>query len=107
LFDYFGSVSRDQPGSNNIMGVADPVVDELIERIVQAERREDLVTLVRVLDRVLRLGYYMVPHFHSNSHRVSYRRTLAQPKVLPRYYSIEEWAILTWWKKPDGKENTQ
>jgi len=100
LFDYFGSSSRDTPGSNNIMGIADPVVDEVIARIVQAERRENLVTLVRVLDRVLRLGYYMVPHFHSNSHRVSYRRNLAQPTVLPRYYSIEEWAVKTWWMKP-------
>lgn len=101
LFDYFGSASRDQAGSNNVMGVADPVVDGLIARIVQAERREDLVALVRVLDRVLRLGYYMVPHFHSNSHRVSYRRTLGQPSVLPRYYSIEEWAVKTWWMKQD------
>jgi microcin C transport system substrate-binding protein len=104
LFDYLGSASRDQPGSNNIMGVADPVADELIARIVQAGRREDLVTLVRVLDRVLRLGYYMVPHFHSNSHRVSYRRTLAQPTMLPRYYSVEEWAVKTWWMKAEVKE---
>ncbi|MDX8398666.1 MAG: extracellular solute-binding protein [Gallionellaceae bacterium] len=102
LFDYFGSASRDQPGSNNVMGVADPVVDALIARIVQAERREDLVTLVRVLDRVLRLGYYMVPHFHSNSHRVSYRHTLAHPSSLPRYYRIEGWAVQTWWMKPDA-----
>lgn len=96
LFDYFGSASRDQAGSNNIMGVADPVVDALLARIVQAERREELVTLLRVLDRVLRLGYYIVPHFHSNKHRVSYRHTLAQPAELPRYYSIEEWAVKTW-----------
>jgi microcin C transport system substrate-binding protein len=107
LFDYFGSASRDQPGSNNVMGVSDPVVDALIARIIQAERREDLVTLVRVLDRTLRLGYYMVPHFHSNSHRVSYRRTLAQPAVLPRYYSIEEWAVKTWWIKPAAKKNSR
>jgi microcin C transport system substrate-binding protein len=100
LFDYFGSASRDQPGSSNLMGIADPVVDALITRIIQAEQREELVTLVRVLDRVLRLGYYMVPHFHSNSHRVSYRHTLAQPQVLPRYYMIEEWAVKTWWMKP-------
>jgi microcin C transport system substrate-binding protein len=107
LFDYFGSISRDQPGSNNVMGISDPVVDALISRIVQAERREDLVTLVRVLDRVLRLGYYIVPHFYSNVHRVSYRRTLAQPVVLPRYYTVEEWSVKNWWKKPDEKENTR
>lgn len=105
LFSYFSSVSRDQPGSDNAMGVSDPVVDALLARIVQAEKRGELVTLVRVLDRLLRLGYYIVPHFYSNVHRVSYRHTLAYPKVLPRFYRIEEWSVMTWWMKPDGKEN--
>jgi microcin C transport system substrate-binding protein len=104
LFDYFGSMSRDQPGSSNYMGIADPLVDELLARIVQAEKREELVALVRVLDRVLRLGYYIVPHFYSNTHKVSYRSTLAQPENLPRYYMIEEWSVKTWWMKPDAKE---
>jgi microcin C transport system substrate-binding protein len=86
------------------MGIADPLVDELLARIVQAEKREELVALVRVLDRVLRLGYYIVPHFYSNTHKVSYRSTLAQPENLPRYYMIEEWSVKTWWMKPDAKE---
>jgi microcin C transport system substrate-binding protein len=100
LFSYFGSDSRDQPGSDNAMGVADPVIDALLARIVQSEKRDELVTLVRVLDRLLRLGYYMVPHFYSNAHRVSYRSTLAYPKVLPKFYRIEEWSVKTWWMKP-------
>ena len=100
LFSYFSSASRDQPGSDNAMGVADPVVDALLTRIVQSERRDELVALVRVLDRVLRLGYYIVPHFYSNAHRVSYRHTLAYPKVLPKFYRIEEWSVATWWMKP-------
>lgn len=100
LFSYFGSVSRDQPGSDNAMGVADPVVDALLARIVQAERRDELVTLVRVLDRLLRLGYYIVPHFYSHAHRVSYRHTLAYPQELPRFYRIEDWSVMTWWMKP-------
>jgi microcin C transport system substrate-binding protein len=104
LFSFFGSSSRDQPGSDNAMGVNDPVVDALISRIVQAEKRDDLVTLVRVLDRLLRLGYYIVPHFYSHAHRVSYRHTLAYPKVLPLYYRIEDWSVMTWWKKPGTDE---
>jgi len=100
LFGYFGSASRDQPGSENAMGVADPVVDALLARIVQAQRRDELVTLVRVLDRLLRLGYYMVPHFYSNVHRVSYRHTLAYPKILPKFYRIEDWSVKTWWMTP-------
>ncbi len=102
LFDYFSSASRDQPGSSNAMGVADPVIDALLARIVQAEKRDELVTLVRVLDRLLRLGYYIVPHFYSSAHRVSFRSTLAFPKVLPKFYRIEDWSVMTWWKKPEG-----
>ncbi len=105
LFSYFSSESRDQPGSDNAMGVADPVVDAVLARIVQAKSREELVTLVRVLDRLLRLGYYIVPHFYSDVHRVSYRRTLAFPKVLPLFYRIEEWSVMTWWMKPGKEEN--
>ncbi|HEX5363704.1 MAG TPA: ABC transporter substrate-binding protein, partial [Gallionella sp.] len=100
LFGYFASSSRDQPGSDNAMGVADPVIDALLARIVQAEKRDELVTLVRVLDRMLRLGYYIVPHFYSNAHRVSYRHTLAFPQVLPQFYRIEDWSVTTWWMKP-------
>ncbi|MCK9199585.1 MAG: extracellular solute-binding protein [Gallionella sp.] len=100
LFGYFGSASRDQPGSDNAMGVADPVIDALLARIVQAEKRDELVTLVRVLDRLLRLGYYIVPHFYSNAHRVSYRHTLAHPQMLPKFYRIEDWSVTTWWMKP-------
>lgn len=104
LFSYFSSASRDQPGSDNAMGVADPVIDALLIRIVQSERRDELVTLTRVLDRLLRLGYYMVPHFYSNVHRVSYRHTLAYLEVLPKFYRIENWSVQTWWMKPDVKE---
>ena len=105
LFSFFGSASRDQPGSDNAMGVADPVVDAVIARIVQAERRDELVTLVRVLDRLLRLGYYIVPHFYSHAHRVSYRHTLAYPQVLPHFYRIEDWSVMAWWIKPAGEES--
>jgi microcin C transport system substrate-binding protein len=101
LFSFFGSGSRDQPGSDNAMGVNDPVVDAVITRIVQAEKREELVTYVRVLDRLLRLGYYIVPHFYSHAHRVSYRHTLAFPATLPLYYRIEDWSVMMWWKKPE------
>lgn len=107
LFDYFGSASRDQPGSSNAMGVADPVVDALLARIVQAERRDELVTLVRVLDRLLRLGYYIVPHFYSNAHRVSYRSTFAHPEALPKFYRIEDWSVMTWWKRPGQGEGAR
>ena len=53
-----------------------------------------------MIDRLLRLGHYIVPHFYSNAHRVSYRHTLAHPQTLPKFYRIEDWSVTTWWMKP-------
>jgi microcin C transport system substrate-binding protein len=79
--------------------VRDPAVDALIEHIVQADTREDLVTASRALDRALRSGWYFTPHFHSKTHRVSYRNKFGIPAVLPKYYTAESWALRMWWSK--------
>ncbi|RCS59884.1 ABC transporter substrate-binding protein [Parvibium lacunae] len=99
LITNFGSGSALQPGSSNLIGVQSKLVDALIEHVLQSKNRTQLITACRALDRVLRHGYYIVPHFYSNVHRVSFRQSLAQPAALPRYYRIEEWSVLTWWHK--------
>jgi microcin C transport system substrate-binding protein len=67
LLDFWGSSSAKQEGSDNLAGVADPVVDALIARVVSARSREDLVTAARALDRVLLWGWYVVPQWHIQS----------------------------------------
>lgn len=99
LYSWFHSRSAGVEGSDNRVGINDPAVDALIEHIVQADTREDLVTASRALDRILRVGWYFTPHFHSRTHRVSYRNKFGIPAVLPKYYTAEPWAIRTWWSK--------
>ncbi|MBI1889396.1 MAG: ABC transporter substrate-binding protein [Burkholderiales bacterium] len=99
LYSWFHSRSRNEEGSDNRAGVRDPAVDALIEHIVQAETREDLVTACRALDRILRAGWYFTPHFHSRTHRVSYRNKFGIPAALPKYYTAEPWAVRMWWSK--------
>lgn len=94
-------------GSSNFAGVDDPVVDELVARVMAAQTRRELEVAVRVLDRVLRHGFYAVPHWYSAVHRVAYRAgRFEQPGQVPPYYEAEDWALSCWWSAeaaPEGQ----
>ena len=81
--DYWGSEVADRPGSRNTIGVSDPVVDALIEKIIQAPTRAALETASKAMDRVLLWGFYEVPHFTDDGYKVGYWDKFARPEVLP------------------------
>ena len=62
--DFWSSKAADTPGSRNLMGIKDPIVDALVERVIFATDRDDLVAATRALDRVLLWNYYVVPQWH-------------------------------------------
>ncbi|HKA42598.1 MAG TPA: extracellular solute-binding protein [Burkholderiales bacterium] len=100
LVDRFSSKSADTEGSSNWMGVHDPAVDGLVNLVVAATTRPELIARLRALDRVLRHGYYVVPQYYSNTFRVAYRSgKFEQPAVAPLYYQPEDWIVSTWWRK--------
>jgi len=81
--DYWHSSNVDVEGSRNTIGVNDPVVDELIDMVIQAPDRDELVHRVRALDHVLLHGYYVIPHWHLSKDRVAYWNHLERPDVTP------------------------
>lgn len=97
LVERFTSASASVKGADNLAGVRDPVVDKLVARLLQSRDRDDLVAAARALDRVLRHGWYLVPHFHAPTHRVAFRATLDHPEMLPLYYAADTWMLKTWW----------
>ena len=98
LVDRFGSRAADTEGSSNVIGLKDPAVDALLERVVAAQSRPELVSALRALDRVLRFGHYVVPHWYGSVHRVAWRAgVFERPPVTPRFYQPESWIISTWW----------
>ena len=103
LWDRFGSQAALTKGSDNIIGVQSPVVDALIAEVVKARNRNELVTATRSLDRVLSHSYYIVPHWYSSTHRVSYKSDLAYPNP-PLYYQAESWILTTWWRQPQRSQ---
>ncbi|MCC7484225.1 MAG: ABC transporter substrate-binding protein [Burkholderiales bacterium] len=100
LQDRFGSKSADTEGSSNLIGVRDPAVDALLGHVVSATTRPQLIASLRALDRVLRHGQYVVPHYFASTFRVAYRAgKFGQPAVPPDYYQPEDWVVLAWWRK--------
>ena len=81
---YWGSYAADQPGSRNYAGIKDPVIDELIELVIQAPDRESLVIRTRALDRVLLSGYYVIPNWHIQGDRILYWEKFSRPNILTR-----------------------
>ena len=101
LLERFGSKSADTEGSSNIIGVKDPAVDALLDKVVAAQTRGQLVAACKALDRVLRHGHYSVPHWYGSFHRVSWRAgRFEQPNITPRFYQPESWIQSTWWATP-------
>lgn len=91
---YWGSKSADTPGSFNLSGIKDNVVDALIEKIIAAKSREQLVTATRAIDRVLRARHYWVPHWYKAAHNLAFWDKFSRPKVKPLY---GRGVIETWW----------
>jgi len=93
---FFGSETADAQGSMNLAGVKNPVVDALIEKIVHAQTREELVTATRALDRVLQWNFYVIPQWYLNTFRIAYWNTLGHPETNPPYGLP---VLEDWWKK--------
>ncbi len=83
--NWWGSAAADQKGSMNIVGVKDPVIDEIIDKLISAKTRKELVNYTRVLDRVLLFNYFMIPQFHIEHYRVAYWNKLSRPQISPKY----------------------
>ena len=84
-WDYWGSRSADAPGSSNLVGIENPAVDELIERIIFADNRNDLVASTKALDRVLLWNHYVVPQWNFSKVRTARWDRFSHPEQMPKY----------------------
>jgi microcin C transport system substrate-binding protein len=101
LMNMFYSTSAEINGSRNLPGISSPVVDALVQEIIQAKDREQVVTASRALDRVLLYGEYLVPNWYINVHRVAYWNKFGIPDTQPLYYDPISWLLKAWWTEPE------
>lgn len=98
---YWGSAAADQPGSRNAMGIKNPAVDTLIDRIILAKSRSDLIAATRALDRVLLWNFYLVPLWHYPFERYAYWDKFEHPEKTPRQNPA---VLQTWWVNTDKEK---
>ncbi|MER9138404.1 extracellular solute-binding protein [Mesorhizobium sp. M0051] len=93
--DFWSSKAADTPGSRNLMGIKDPTVDALVDRVIFATDREDLVAATHALDRVLLWNFYVVPQYHRSAIWVAYWNKFGIPDKQPAYsgYDPDSWWI--------------
>jgi microcin C transport system substrate-binding protein len=98
LRNFFTSEAAALKGSQNFAGIADPVVDTLVDKIIAANSRAELTSACKALDRVVRAGRYWVPHWNKGSHWLAYWDVFDRPATKPRYgRGVPE----TWWYDRD------
>ena len=95
--EFWGSAAAAEEGSRNLIGIASPAIDALIERLIYAKDRSDHIAATQALDRALLWGHYLVPHFHSPVDRVAHWDKFGRPAVLPRFASPTDAFVRIWW----------
>jgi microcin C transport system substrate-binding protein len=93
---YWGSQAADQNGSRNLIGIKNPAVDALIDRIIFAKSREELVAATHALDRVLLWNHYVVPQWAYGKERTARWDRYGHPEKLPEYAASAFPTI--WWR---------
>jgi microcin C transport system substrate-binding protein len=93
---YWGSQAADQPGSRNLIGIKNPAVDKLIDRVVFAKNREELVAATKALDRVLLWNHYVVPQWTYSKVRTARWDRFSHPDRLPEY-GAPAFPTVWWW----------
>ena len=91
--DFWSSAAATTPGSRNLAGIKDPVIDKLIDLVITAPDRPGLVARTQALDRVLLWGAYVIPQWHINIFRVVFWDKFGRPGVNPRFAL----GFTTWW----------
>lgn len=95
--EYWSSHFADQPGSANVLGLKDPVVDALVEQVIAAPDRASLLARTHALDRALLWGHYVIPHWYLAYDRIAFWDKFGRPKVTP----AQGVQVDTWWVDKD------
>jgi microcin C transport system substrate-binding protein len=96
--DFWSSAAADQPGSRNLIGIKNPAIDKLIERVIFTKDRDDLVAATKALDRVLLWNFYVVPQWTYGKQRTARWDRFGHPENMPKY-GAAAFPTVWWWDK--------
>jgi peptide/nickel transport system substrate-binding protein len=88
----WGTAAAQRSGSLNYSGAASPAADRMIDALLEARTREEFLSAVRALDRILLSGFYVVPLFYVEDQWLAYDSSLKRPDRIPLLgTSVEAW----------------
>jgi microcin C transport system substrate-binding protein len=93
---FWGSQAADQPGSYNLIGIKNPAVDTMIDQVIFAKSRDDLVAATHALDRVLLWNHYVVPQWTYGKERTARWDRFGHPETMPKY-GTSDFPTIWWW----------
>jgi len=93
---FWNSQAADQPGSRNLVGIKNPAIDTLIERVIFTKDRDDLVAATKALDRVLLWNFYVVPQWTYGKVRTARWDRFGRPATMPKY-GLAAFPTIWWW----------
>jgi microcin C transport system substrate-binding protein len=99
---FWHSEAADVPGTYNYCGIRNKSIDALVDLVISAESREDLVNRCKALDQALLWGHYVIPHWYSGEYHVAYTAKVKHPANLPPYNI----ALTYWWIDPNAVSAT-
>jgi len=94
--DFWSSTAADRPGSRNLVGIKNPAVDAMIERVIFTKDRDELVAATKALDRVLLWNFYVVPQWTYGKQRTARWDRFGHPETMPKY-GASAFPTVWWW----------
>ncbi len=93
---FWSTQAADQPGSRNLVGIKNPAIDALIDRVIFTKDRDDLVAATKALDRVLLWNFYVVPQWTYGKVRTARWDRFGRPAEMPKY-GLSAFPTIWWW----------
>jgi len=93
---FWGSQAADQAGSRNLVGIKDPAIDALIDRVIFSKSRDELHAGTRAMDRVLLANHFVVPQWTYGKVRTARWDRYGRPDPLPKY-GMSGFPTVWWW----------
>ena len=94
--DFWSTQAADRAGSRNLIGIKNPAIDALIERVIFSKNREELVAATKALDRVLLWNFYVVPQWTYPFVRTARWDRFGRPETMPKY-GRSAFPTIWWW----------
>jgi microcin C transport system substrate-binding protein len=94
--EFWGSQSADVAGSENYVGIKNSAVDAMIDKVIFAKDRAELIAATHALDRVLLWNHYVVPQFNYSKWRTARWDRFSHPDTMPEY-GRDDFPTIWWW----------